>query len=51
MYKILPVIFALSFTVAPVLAWGEGECSFFKKNKAIEENTMEQVENADTSQK
>ncbi len=51
MNKILSVVFALSVTVAPVLAWGEGGCSFSKKNKEIQDETIDQVESPDSSDK
>ena len=44
MNKILPLVCTLSVTAAPVLAWGEGGCSFSKKNKAIQEENIEQLE-------
>ena len=49
MNKILPLILALSFTTAPVLAWGEGGCSLSKKNKASQEETVEQVDSSDST--
>ena len=49
MNKLLPVVFALSITAAPVLAWGEGGCS--KKDKARQHETTEQVENTNASDK
>ncbi len=50
MNKILPLVFALSFTTAPVLAWGEGGCSLSKKNKAIQdEMVVEQVDSSDST--
>tara|TARA_Y100001968_G_C18817776_1_gene463197 strand:+ start:222 stop:377 length:156 start_codon:yes stop_codon:yes gene_type:complete len=51
MQKILPLVFAISLNASPVLAWGEGECSFSKKNKTSQEPTIEQVENSDSSDK
>ena len=51
MNKILPLVFALSFTTAPVLAWGEGGCSFSKKNKQSQDETIEQVESSGLSYK
>ena len=47
MNKILPLVFAISFTTAPVLAWGEGECSFPDKNKESQDETVEQVNSSD----
>mgnify|MGYP001423908269 CR=1 FL=1 len=46
MNKILQLLFALSFTAAPVLAWGEGGCSFSRKNKESQDETIEQVESS-----
>ena len=51
MNKILPLILAFSFTTAPVLAWGEGGCSLSNKNKASQDETIEQVESSGTSYK
>ena len=51
MNKTLTVICALSVMVPPVLAWGEGGCSFSKKDKASQDETIEQVENPDSSDK
>ena len=49
MNKILPLILAFSFTTAPVLAWGEGGCSLSNKNKASQDETIEQVNTSDSS--
>tara|TARA_B100001250_G_C19632624_1_gene714447 strand:- start:220 stop:375 length:156 start_codon:yes stop_codon:yes gene_type:complete len=43
MNKILAVVCVFSFTTAPVLGLGEGGCSLSKKNKAIKDETIEQV--------
>tara|TARA_Y100001968_G_scaffold310541_1_gene331596 strand:- start:585 stop:740 length:156 start_codon:yes stop_codon:yes gene_type:complete len=51
MIKILPVVFTLYITVAPVLAWGEGGCSFSKKNNASQDEIIEQVESSDSFDK
>tara|TARA_Y100001968_G_scaffold117898_1_gene107342 strand:+ start:646 stop:801 length:156 start_codon:yes stop_codon:yes gene_type:complete len=51
MQKIIPLVFAFTITAAPVLAWGEGGCSFSKKNKESKELTKEQVENSYPSKK
>ena len=51
MNKILPVVFAISFTAAPVLAWDEGGCSFSMKNKQSQDETIEQVESSGPSYK
>ena len=48
MNKILPLVFAFAFKTAPVLAWGEGGCSFSKKNKACQYETTEQVDSSDS---
>ena len=47
MNKILPLVFVLSVTAAPVLALGEGGCSFSKKNKASQDEAIEQVDSSD----
>ena len=49
MNKILPFILAFSFTTAPVLAWGEGGCSLSNQNKASQDETFEQVDSSDSS--
>ena len=49
MNKILAFVFALSFTTAPVLAWGEGGCSFSNKNKANQDEIDKQVDSSDSS--
>ena len=49
MNKILPLVFALSFTAAPVLAWGEGGCSLSNKNKTSQDETVEQVDSSDST--
>ncbi|WP_413678033.1 hypothetical protein [Prochlorococcus sp. MIT 0916] len=49
MNKILPLVFALSFTTAPVLAWGEDGCSLSNKKKASQDKTVEQVYSSDSS--
>ena len=46
MNKILPLVFAFSFSAAPVLAWGEGGCS---KNKESQDETVEQVDSSDST--
>ena len=50
MNKILPLILAFSFTTAPVLAWGEGGCSLSNKNKASQDETVEQVDSSDSTE-
>ena len=49
MNKILLLVFALSFTTAPVLALGEGGCSLSNKNKASQDETVDQVDSSDTT--
>ena len=49
MNKILPLVFALSFTIAPVLALGEGVCSLSNKNKASQDETVEYVDSLDST--
>ena len=49
MNKIIPLVFALSFTIAPVLAWGEGGCSLSNKNKASQDETVQQVDSSDST--
>ena len=49
MNKTLPLIFALSFITAPVMAWGEGGCALSNKKKASHDETVEQVENSDST--
>ena len=51
MYKILPLVSAISFTEAPVLAWAEGGSTFSKKNKESQDETIEQVESSGPSYK
>ena len=49
MNKSLPLLFAVSVAAAPVLAWGEGGCSLSHKNKANQDETIEQVDSSDSS--
>ena len=49
MNKILTLVFALSFTTAPFLAWGEGGCSLSNKNKESLDETVEQVDSSDST--
>tara|TARA_B100000214_G_scaffold135621_1_gene96548 strand:- start:55 stop:210 length:156 start_codon:yes stop_codon:yes gene_type:complete len=49
MNKILPLALALSFTKAPVLAWGEGGCSLSNKNEASQDETVEQLDSSDST--
>ena len=51
MNKILPLVFAFSFMTAPVLASGEGGCSLSNKNKAIQDEMVEQVDSSDSTDK
>ena len=50
MNKILHLVLAVSFTTAPVLAWGEGGCSFSNKYKASQGETVDQVDDSDSSE-
>ena len=47
--KILHLVFTLSFTTAPVLAWGEGGCSLSDKNKESLDEAVEQVDSSDST--
>ena len=49
MNKILTLLFALSFSTAPVLAWREWGCSLSNKNKASQDETTEQVDSSDST--
>ena len=49
MFKILPLVWPLSVTTAPVLALGEGGCSLSNKNKASQVENIEQIDNSDSS--
>ena len=49
MNKILPLVFAFSVTTAPVLAWGEGGCPLSNKNKTSQDETVEQVDTSDST--
>ena len=49
MYKILSLVVSLSVTTAPVLAWGEGGCSLSNKNKESQDETIDQIDNSDSS--
>ena len=49
MNKILTLVFALFFTTSPVLSWGEGGCSLSKKNKASQDEMVEQVDSSDST--
>ncbi len=46
MNKILPLLFALSFTTTPVLALGEGGCSLSDKNKESQDERVRQVDSS-----
>ena len=48
MNKILPLVFAFSFSAVPVLAWGEGGCSLSDKNKESQDEMVEQVDSSDS---
>ena len=49
MNKILPLVFALSVSTAPVLAWGEGGCSLSNQNKASHDESVEQIDSSNSS--
>tara|TARA_Y100001968_G_C19106580_1_gene595178 strand:- start:244 stop:399 length:156 start_codon:yes stop_codon:yes gene_type:complete len=51
MNKDLPLVFALSFTTAPVLLSREGECSLSNKNNASKSETIQQVDFSDSSKR
>ena len=43
------LLFALSVTTDHVLAWGDGGCSLSNKNKANQDEMIEQVDSSDSS--
>ena len=49
MYKVLSLVLSLAVTTSPVLAWGEGGCSLSNKNKASQDETIDQIDNSDSS--
>ena len=49
MNKTLPLVYAHSFMTAPVMAWGEGGCALSNKNKASQDETVEQVDSSDST--
>jgi len=49
MNKILLLVFALSFTTAPVFAWGEDGCPLSGRNKASQDETVERVDSSDSN--
>ena len=49
MNKILTLVFPLSLTTAPVFAWGEGGYSLSNKNKASQDETVEQVDSFEST--
>ena len=49
MNKVLPLVFTLSVTTAPVLAWGEGGCSLSNKNNPSQNEMVEQVDSSDST--
>ena len=51
MNKVLPLVFTLSVTTAPVLAWGEGGCSLYNKNNPSQDETVEQFGISDSSER
>tara|TARA_Y100001968_G_scaffold296322_1_gene304429 strand:+ start:885 stop:1040 length:156 start_codon:yes stop_codon:yes gene_type:complete len=44
MNKMLPLVLAIPFTTTPVFAWGEDGCFFSNKNKASQDETIEQLD-------
>ncbi len=48
MKKVVPFVFALTISAAPVLAWGGGDCPYSKKGGNQEVST-EKTEKAETS--
>ena len=51
MNKILNLVVAFSFATAPVLAWGEGGCSLSDKNKESQDETVEQIDSSDSTER
>ena len=49
MNKILILVFVLSVTAAPVLAGSDNGCSLSKKNKVSQDESIEQVDGSDSS--
>ena len=49
MYKILSLVLSLAVTTAPVLAWSVGGSSLSNKNKASQNETIEQIDSPDSS--
>ncbi len=49
MNKNIPLVFDLSFMTAPVLASGEGAYFLSKKNKASQDEMVEQVDSSDSA--
>ena len=49
MNKILPLVFAFPFTTAPVLLSGEGGCSLSNKNKVSQDETVEQLDSSEST--
>ena len=49
MNRILPLVFALSVSTTPVLALGEGGCSLFNQNKSSHDESVEQIDSSDSS--
>ena len=47
--KTLALASALSFMIAPVMAWGEGGCALSNKNKASQDEAVEQVDISDST--
>tara|TARA_Y100001968_G_C19309050_1_gene693163 strand:- start:184 stop:318 length:135 start_codon:yes stop_codon:yes gene_type:complete len=42
-------MFVLSFATSPVLGWGKGGCFLSDKNKASQDETVEQVDGYDAN--
>ena len=49
MNKTLPLEFALSVTTNLILTWGEGGCSLKNKNKASQNEAVDQLDSSDSS--
>ena len=49
MNNILPLALDFPFTTTPSLAWGDGGCSLPNKNKASQNETLEQVDSSDST--
>ena len=49
MNKVVHLVFYLFFATAPALAFGEGGCSLSHKNKATQDETVEQLLSSDST--